>query len=154
MLIKVEEGVAEKSLKLFVDKYDDDITCHVSMMTKLDQLGESPEVLRVTQLCLKNLKSNLKSFAQQSILFVPKCLIKEYIVKRKLSEYLRLLLMQVFKVAFGEEDSVADLSATTCDFLAKLVEQFHELYSYFDAMYPASDLVRLGVTEIPQIHEL
>lgn len=66
---------------------------------------------------------------------MPTSLIKEYIVKRKLSEYLRLLLMQVFKVTFGEEDSVNDLSAMTCDLLAKLVEQLHELYSYFDIMF-------------------
>jgi hypothetical protein len=33
------------------------------MMQKLDQLGESPEVLRVTQMCLKHLKTNFKTFA-------------------------------------------------------------------------------------------
>jgi hypothetical protein len=135
MLISVEDQVADRGLKLFVDKYDDDITCHVSMMQALDQLGESHEVLRVTQLSLKNLKACFKSFAQQACLHMPTSLVKEYIVKRKLSEYLRLLLMQVFKVTFGEEDSVNDLSAMTCDLMAKLVEQLHELYSYFDIMF-------------------
>jgi len=63
LLHKVEIQVAEHGLKVFVDRYDDDITCHVSMMQKLDQLGESPEVLRVTQMCLKHLKTNFKTFA-------------------------------------------------------------------------------------------
>lgn len=65
------------------------------------------------------------------MLFIPKSLLKEYIIKRKLSEYLRLLLMQVFKVTFGDEDDINDLSAMTCDLMGKLVEQFNELYSYF-----------------------
>ena len=62
-------------------------------------------------------------------------ILKEYIIKRKLGEYLRLLMMQVFKVTFGEEDNSTDLSETTCDLLSKLVEQFNELYSYFDDMF-------------------
>ena len=44
-------------------------------------------------------------------------------------------MMQVFKVSFGEEDSPTDLSETTCDLLSKLIEQFNELYSYFDDMF-------------------
>jgi|688.fasta_scaffold949827_1 hypothetical protein len=69
------------------------------------------------------------------MLYLPKSLLKEYIIKRKLGEYLRLLMMQVFKVTFGEEDSPTDLSETTCDLLSKLIEQFNELYSYFEDMF-------------------
>jgi hypothetical protein len=56
------------------------------------------------------------------MIYMPKSLLKEYIIKRKLSEYLRLLLMQVFKSTFGDEDDVKDLSAMTCDLMEKLVE--------------------------------
>ena len=71
---------------------------------------------------------------------MPKSLLKEYIIKRKLSEYLRLLLMQVFKSTFGDEDDVKDLSAMTCDLMEKLVEQFNQLYRYFDSMFSADEL--------------
>jgi hypothetical protein len=154
MLVSVEDQVSEKGVKLFVDKFDDDITCHVSMMQHLDQLGESHEVLRVTQLCLKNLKICFQAFAEQACTYLPTSLIKEYIVKRKLSEYLRLLLMQVFRETFGDEDNVNDLSAMTCDFLAKLVEQFKQLHGFFDVMFTAGQLTALGVKEVEQIEEL
>jgi hypothetical protein len=49
--------------------------------------------------------------------------------------------MQVFKTTFGDEDDVTDLSAMTCDLMEKLVEQFNELYSYFDPMFSSDDLV-------------
>ena len=63
LLHRIEVQVAEHGLKVFVDRFDDDITCHVSMMQKLDKLGDSPEVLRVTQMCLKHLKTNFKTLA-------------------------------------------------------------------------------------------
>ena len=85
------------------------------------------------------------------MLFMPRSLLKEYIVKRKLSEYLRLLLIQVFKSTFGDEDDVKDLTAITCDLMEKLVEQFNELYGYFDPMFSADDLSALGVSEVRQI---
>ena len=81
-------------------------------------------------------------------------MLKEYIIKRKLSEYLRLLLNQVFKVTFGEEDDLKDLSAITCDLLSKLVEQFHELYGHFDDMFTSDELLKLDVIEIKKIEEL
>ena len=85
------------------------------------------------------------------MLFMPRSLLKEYIVKRKLSEYLRLLLMQVFKSTFGDEDDVKDLTAITCDLMEKLVEQFNELYGHFDPVFSADDLSALGVSEVRQI---
>ena len=63
-------------------------------------------------------------------------------------------MMQVFKVTFGEEDNSTDLSETTCDLLSKLVEQFNELYSYFDDMFSQDQLLKMGVVEISQIQEL
>jgi hypothetical protein len=75
-------------------------------------------------------------------------LLKEYIVRRKLSEYLRLLMMQVFKEAFGDEDIVYDLTAETCDLLGKLVEQFGELHADFACMFSEDNLLHLGVTEV------
>ena len=62
--------------------------------------------------------------------------------------------MRVFKVTFGDEDDVKDLSATSCDLLSKLVEQFHELYNYFDDMFSSDELIKLGVIEVKKIEEL
>jgi signal-transduction protein with cAMP-binding, CBS, and nucleotidyltransferase domain len=36
MLIKVEDQVVDKGLKVFVDKFDDEISCHVSMLRRLN----------------------------------------------------------------------------------------------------------------------
>ncbi len=75
------------------------------------------------------------------MLFMPRSLLKEYIVKRKLSEYLRLLLMQVFKSTFGDEDDVKDLTAITCDLIflalphgqsAEIVRQINEKVKIVD----------------------
>jgi hypothetical protein len=91
LLVRVEDQIAEKGLKLFVDTYDEKITTHISNLNKLDYLGDSPEVLRVTRMCLINLKHNFECFAEEAELYLPRSMLKEYIVKRKLSEYLRLL---------------------------------------------------------------
>ena len=68
---------------------------HISTLTKLDYLDNSQAVLKVTQMCLLNLKKQFKAFAQESQMYLPKSLLKEHIIQRKLSEYLRLLIFQV-----------------------------------------------------------
>ena len=146
LLIKIETQIADQGLKLFVDNYDENITMHISTLTKLDYLDSSKEILKVTQMSLFNLKRQFKSFAQESQTYLPKSLLKEHIVQRKLSEYLRLLIFQV-------TSQVDDLSVTANDLLVKLVAEFHELYNYF-TLFTESDFKKLGVKEVQKLKEL
>ena len=79
-------------MKLFIDSYDEKITTHISALTNLDYLDSSSGVIKVAQMSLENLRKLFKTFADDSQTYMPKSLLTEHIIKRKLSEYLRLLI--------------------------------------------------------------
>ena len=95
---------------------------------------------------LFNLKREFKLFAKESQTYLPKSLLKEHIIKRKLSEYLRLLILQV-------TSQVEDLSVDANDLLVKLVAEFHELYRDF-TLLTENDFKKLGVSEVRKLKEL
>ena len=115
-------------------------------MTKLDYIDQSTAILKVVQMSLSNLKQLFSSLARESQRFLPRSLLKEYIIKRKLAEYLRLLIFQVTM-------QLEDLSCDANDLLVKLVTEFHELYSYF-TMYEKDDFEKMNVVEVRKLEEL
>ena len=118
---KIETQIIEKGLKLFIDSYDEKITTHISALTNLDYLDQSASVLKVAQMSLENLRKLFKSFAEESQTYMPKSLLKEHIIQRKLAEYLRLVIFQV-------TSQVQDISVDANDLLVKLVAEFHGFY--------------------------
>ena len=112
----------------------------------MDYLDTSTEILKVTKMSLDHLRDHFKAFAKESQTYLPKSLLKEHIVQRKLSEYLRVLIFQV-------TSQIEDLSVTANDLLVKLVIEFHELYNCF-TMFTESDFKRLGVNEVQKLKEM
>ena len=79
-------------------------------------------------------------------MYLPKSLVKETIIKRKLSEYLRLLIFQI-------TSQVNDLSVDANDLVVKLVAEFHELYNCF-TQFSEDDFKRMGVKEVQKLSEM
>jgi len=129
-----------------VDSCDETISTHVSAITKLDYLDQSSEVIKVTQLSLQNIKQSFKRLAKDAQMYLAPSQLKETVVKRKLGEYLRLLIMQVLS-------QINDLSVDANDLLVKLIVEFKELHRYFDK-FTESDFERLGVHEVRKLREL
>ena len=95
---------------------------------------------------LENLRKLFKTFADDSQTYMPKSLLTEHIIKRKLSEYLRLLIFQI-------TSQVNDLSSDANDLLVKLVTEFHCFYGSFTKLNE-DDFKRLGVKEVQRLKEL